>query len=103
VVSIYATGGGPFKNPPKDGEAASGPVETVIKPDVLLGTAILDPKYVEYSGLAPQFPGMWQVNVRIPPNLVQPGPADLVLVVNSMPSNQGPGGRRLVTQIYVKQ
>src|SRR5207253_15598 len=73
VVSIYATGGGPMSGAPPDGQAATGPVNTDIRPQVIFGNGLLDDKYILYSGLAPQFPGMWQVNIQIPPNVVLPG------------------------------
>lgn len=103
TVSIFGTGSGPITGAPADGQPASGPISTDIKPDVLLGTAFLDPKNITYSGVAPQYPGMWQINITIPSNSVAPGPNDLVVRVSSIPSNVGPANVRIPSIIYVKQ
>jgi uncharacterized protein (TIGR03437 family) len=56
-LEIYATGLGAVAPGP------SGLNETILKPEVTLGGQALD---VLYSGPAPTFPGLYQVNVRRP-------------------------------------
>ena len=46
----------------------------------------VDVNFISFSGLSPSFPGMWQVNVRIP-QATAPGAAALGLLLNSFPDN----------------
>ena len=67
VISIYATGPGAIPGEPPDGTPASGLVSTDVLPDVLIGTTqFVPPENIQYSGLAPSFVGVWQINVKIP-------------------------------------
>jgi uncharacterized protein (TIGR03437 family) len=70
IVAIYATGLGALQSPVKTGDAApNGPRPTASIPTVSVGGL---PAVVSYSGLAPGFVGLYQVNVTIPAGL-QPG------------------------------
>ena len=80
VISIFATGQGALNNAPADGSAAPGPpnfATTPQTPRVAIGTDFVDNmkllpgdptngQWVTYSGLAPGFAGLWQINVQIP-------------------------------------
>jgi uncharacterized protein (TIGR03437 family) len=75
-IILYGTGVGPVPNPPLDGAAATGQSASDF-PQVYIassgGTTAnpLDPFIpctVTYSGLAPGFAGLWQINVLIPQN-----------------------------------
>lgn len=57
-LEIYCTGLGPVRD-----SAVPGLQETVIRPAVLVGDL---PVEVSFSGLAPGFPGLYQVNARVP-------------------------------------
>ena len=66
TIQLYLTGQGPVSNAPPDGQAApcsGSTIETGPKPEVLIGATIAT---VTYSGLAPCFVGLWQINVQIP-------------------------------------
>ncbi len=80
-VILYGTGVGPVPNPPADGAAASGQPAGDL-PTVLIhaptGTTLI-PANVTYSGLAPGFAGLWQINVQIPAN-AQSGDAVVIKV-----------------------
>lgn len=67
IISIYATGPGVIPGEPPDGAPASGAISTDVKPDILIGDVqFVPPENVTYSGLAPGFVGVWQINVKIP-------------------------------------
>ena len=56
----------------------------------------VDTNFISFSGLSPSFPGMWQVNVRIP-QATAPGVAAVGLLLNSFPDNApGTTGYRIV-------
>jgi uncharacterized protein (TIGR03437 family) len=72
VIVIYANGLGPVDPPVADGAASLDALRrTVLTPTVLIGGVEAQ---VLFSGLAPQFPGVNQLNVVIPAG-VQPGNA----------------------------
>jgi uncharacterized protein (TIGR03437 family) len=85
VVLIYATGLGPVRNAPATGRpASSSPLsETTVTPTVTFGgaTAI----EVPFSGLAPGFVGLYQVNVRIPTGAPS-GSVDVVIIISGQAS-----------------
>jgi uncharacterized protein (TIGR03437 family) len=103
VISLYGTGQGFIPGAPPDGEAASGPVPTPEKPRVIVNAAFVADEDVQYSGLAPGFVGLWQINVRIP--MTTPPSDDILVVVQhkSIPSNndRNPQGSR--TTIAVRE
>ncbi|MBX9602186.1 MAG: hypothetical protein K2X35_14355 [Bryobacteraceae bacterium] len=63
IVQIFGTGAGAVTPEIADGAAAPRLTETVARPQVLFGT---QPAEVVYSGMSNQFPGFWQMNVRVP-------------------------------------
>jgi len=68
-VSLYANGLGPVSNPPGDGVAASpsGPLSnTTTTPVVTIGGVVVPAGNVQFSGLAPYFPALYQINVLVP-------------------------------------
>ncbi|HMC59052.1 MAG TPA: hypothetical protein VKJ01_07665, partial [Candidatus Solibacter sp.] len=96
VISIYATGQGFVANAPADGDIPrNGLVQTASNPRVLIGdftdNIALQPNdppdrsFVKFSGLSPNFPGIWQINVQIPFG-VTPGQQPLLIQANSVAS-----------------
>jgi uncharacterized protein (TIGR03437 family) len=93
VISIYATGQGAVPNAPADGDIPHGLVPTPYTPRILIGdfvdTITLQPNdppdrsFVKFSGLSPNFPGVWQINVQIPYG-VAPGQQVLAIQANSV-------------------
>ena len=81
TVLIYCTGLGAVHSPPADGAAAAGQT-TVATPVVTIGGV---PGTVAFSGLAPGFVGLNQVNVVIPPG-VPSGNQPVVLKMGSAAS-----------------
>jgi uncharacterized protein (TIGR03437 family) len=82
VIQIFATGAGATNPTLAPGDAASfggNPlVLTVVHPTVNIGGTVAP---VQFSGMAPGYPGVWQINAQVPPN-VTPGNA-VPLVVNA--------------------
>jgi uncharacterized protein (TIGR03437 family) len=84
IVQLFVNGLGPVDNTPPTGEIT--PVEplarTLDMPTVTIGGR---PAIVEFSGLAPLFVGLYQINVRVP-NDVPPGNQPLIITVNGVAS-----------------
>ena len=101
TISIYGTGQGQVSPAVPDGTAAPGPpnlASTVAVPTTS-GTTCLNSQPsmcvaigstgfgdVKYSGLAPGYIGLWQINVVIPQGLTA-GNAPVRVVINGTPSN----------------
>jgi uncharacterized protein (TIGR03437 family) len=66
VIQLYLTGQGFIPNAPADGEAPSGLVTTPDRPRVWIEPDYVPDDYVQFSGLAPGFTGLWQINVKLP-------------------------------------
>ncbi len=105
TVSFFGTGEGFVPGAPPDGVGATGPVPTASKPMVIIGTTLpgfVPDENITYSGLAPGFPGLWQVNVKIPDIIaatsVTGNITPVVFVVNGIASN---GPTRLQTTMWV--
>jgi len=78
TIEIYCTGLGAV------GTSLSGFAETVTAPSVFIGEW---PARVLYSGLAPGFVGLYQVNAQVPSGLAS-GARALSLLVDSVRSNE---------------
>jgi uncharacterized protein (TIGR03437 family) len=87
VVSLFATGYGAVPGAPPEGSAAQGIIETGEKPRILLNNAALPDENVLFSGLAPGFVGLWQINLRVPENATFGNALPIVIVYKSVPSN----------------
>ena len=79
VIQIYATGAGTLTLNVDDGAAApaSPLVKTNLLPRVFIGS---EEATVEFSGLAPGYVGLWQINARIPDATSLTGQVPLVVV-----------------------
>ena len=67
-IQLYANGLGPVTNPPGDGVAATAsPLSsTTTTPVVTIGGAVVPSANVQFSGLAPGYPALYQINVLVP-------------------------------------
>jgi uncharacterized protein (TIGR03437 family) len=124
VIQIYGTGQGLVSNAPADGAPAPGAeplARTVATPRIIMGTCYTDDcgasqpgdvgtstsltgSWVSYSGLAPNFVGLWQVNAQIPmavpASTSTGGQTNLTVVINGFGSYDTTSGFR--TYFYVK-
>jgi uncharacterized protein (TIGR03437 family) len=72
ILTLYATGLGPVTAPPLDGQAA--PLDRVVwTKDTVTATVDGAEAQVLFSGLAPGMVGVYQVNVVMPAEWVNPG------------------------------
>lgn len=71
-IQLFLNGAGADFNGtlPPDGAGSSGTLPTKSVPEVYIGSSLAQ---VDYSGLAPGIPGLWQINVTIPQNPVDLG------------------------------
>ena len=85
VVILYLTGLGPVTNQPATGASASLTAlsPTLLIPQLLIGGFNAP---VAFSGLAPGYIGLYQINVTVP-QVVASGLVDLTVQVNGVTSN----------------
>jgi uncharacterized protein (TIGR03437 family) len=100
VIALFGTGQGVVPGAPPDGQPPEGLVMTPDMPRVIIGTNFVADDDVKFSGLAPNWVALWQINVRIPES-VAPGNAVVVAVLyKGIPSNDP---QRVRTTIAVGQ
>jgi uncharacterized protein (TIGR03437 family) len=102
IIQLFGTGEGFLQGGPPDGTPATGPVKTSAVPQIIMGTGVVPPENIKYSGLAPSLVGVWQINVLIPDTVITTAnfPTQVVALVNGIPSGGGGLGRPVL--IYVK-
>ncbi len=85
TILIYCTGLGPTNPAVVSGSAAPGnpPATTTIAPTVTIG-GINAP--VSFSGLAPTFVGLYQINAQVPPG-IGGGSPQVIVTVNGIQAN----------------
>ncbi|MDX2268084.1 MAG: hypothetical protein NW208_08250 [Bryobacter sp.] len=92
VISLFGTGLGKVSNAPTDGNAApSGPLAEGLKPDVSFNLLPASSENVLFSGLAPGFVGLWQINVRVPETVPPGNNVPVIVFQNSQPNLAGSG------------
>ena len=85
TIWIYMTGLGPVNGPWSSGQAAQSASLTAATPVVTIGGT---PAKVLFSGLAPGFVGLYQVNVVVPANALSGDNVPLTVSIGGTPSNQ---------------
>lgn len=85
-LTIWATGLGPVTNTPETGAASSDdPIShTTSLPEVTLG-GVQAPVF--FSGLAPAFVGLYQVNIKVPEDAPSGNSIDVILSIGGVQSN----------------
>ncbi|MFB3777318.1 MAG: hypothetical protein ACE141_06890 [Bryobacteraceae bacterium] len=103
-IVMFGTGQGFIPNAPLDGAAPGRAYPTPgAKPEVYVNVRRVPGEDIAYSGLSPEYPGLWQLNVKIPGE-TPPSNSILVVVMHQgIPSNDSTNPNRIVTTIAVKQ
>lgn len=101
-ITLYGTGQGFVANAPADGTAGTGPIPTALDPQILLGGAFLPASDIQYSGLAPYLVGVWQINFQIPMATVPGNAVPVIVLMNSIPSDNPSVPGQIAATIAVK-
>lgn len=88
-ISIYCTGLGPVTNQPATGaKATAHPLSvTATTPTVRIGGALAAATDGFFSGLAPDYTGLYQINARVPADSVTGDSVPVVLSIGGVNSN----------------
>ncbi len=97
-VSLFGTGAGVLDGMPPDGAPAQGTIATPQLPKVFINSDFVPDGDIEFSGLAPGFIGLWQINVKVPAN-VPPGDVIVYITYDGINSILDPNGIRRTTTI----
>ncbi len=89
VIALFGTGMGRVPGAPNDGSAVNTALSTPQAPFAVSIQGQLPPGNVEYSGFAPGFVGLWQINIRIPNNTAPGDNVPIVLIYGSSNTSQG--------------
>lgn len=105
VVTLYLTGQGPITGMPPDGDISNAALSVPYVTNVYIGDQTLVPQEnILYSGLAPTLVGVWQVNVKIPNDVISvpnAPPVQVIVLIDSWFSGGKGVGRPVY--VYVKQ
>jgi uncharacterized protein (TIGR03437 family) len=98
ILTLYGTGQGSISGMSADGQPAQGIVDTPETPQVFINSGFIPSGDVQFSGLAPGFVGLWQINVKVPSN-APPGDVTVFLIYGGVNSVLDPNGIRRSTTI----
>ena len=113
VITIYATGQGFVPGAPPDGSLPQGLVTTPTNPRIVMNGLFLDEialepgdppngQFIQFSGLSPSYPGIWQINVQIPMG-IPPGVQTILALVQDGIASVDPAAGTYVTTFSVSQ
>jgi uncharacterized protein (TIGR03437 family) len=86
-ITLYATGEGQTHPPATDDSQATEPLPKPVQPVSL--TVSGQPANISYAGMAPGFPGLMQINARLPGAFGPSGVMELILKVGAASSPAG--------------
>jgi uncharacterized protein (TIGR03437 family) len=96
VIQMFGTGEGIVPGGPPDGAVAPSAIPTPITPRVFINGKETT---VSYSGLAPGYVGLWQINATVPSD-VPPGVVNVVVTYADVNSAQNSTGAFISTTIH---
>jgi uncharacterized protein (TIGR03437 family) len=85
AIQIFATGQGAVDTDVADGAVPSSLTRARGVTKVFVS---VDEAQVTFSGLSPQFPGLWQINATVPDRAYVSGRVPVVVTIDGVPSNQ---------------
>jgi uncharacterized protein (TIGR03437 family) len=89
IVIVLATGLGQTDPPAITGhdslDVTNGRV-TLLRPTVLVGGVAIPPENIQFSGLSPQFPGVYQLNIQLPAKVATGDKVPFQLQMNGITS-----------------
>jgi uncharacterized protein (TIGR03437 family) len=97
-VSLFGTGQGFIAGMPPDGAASPANITTPDTPQVFINSGFVANSDIQFSGLAPGFVGLWQINVKVPAD-APPGDVIVYITYDEINSILDPNGIRRVTTI----
>jgi uncharacterized protein (TIGR03437 family) len=102
-ITLLGTGIGAVPGAPPDGSAPTGALPASRAPTVFIFPDTITGSAIQYSGLAPDLVGVWQINVQIPSDIptTMPTQPTWVIVEQASVASGGPALGRGV-EIYVK-
>ncbi len=101
-ISLFGTGPGVVSGAPPDGTPAPTDklLPTSSTPVVYINAVEIPASDINFSGLAPGFIGLWQINVKVPANVPTPGtPVPVALLYDGINSRLDAFGNGRVTTI----
>jgi uncharacterized protein (TIGR03437 family) len=108
TITIWMNGYGHLDNAPEDGTPAGRAFSTDENPVIFVGAHQVPANRVLYSGLSPEFPGLWQINFTLPKvgDTNAPAPSDkipIIVTMRGIPSNVigRDGGTVRVEDVFV--
>jgi uncharacterized protein (TIGR03437 family) len=97
-ISLYGTGQGLISGMPAEGTPAEGDIATPQTPLVFINSGFVPSSDIQYSGLAPGYVGLWQINVKVPAD-APPGDVIVYIAYDGINSILDPNGIRRMTTI----
>jgi uncharacterized protein (TIGR03437 family) len=105
VIQLFGTGEGFVTGAPPEGQASTGLLPTSVTPVILLGASgskiEVPAGNVQYSGIAPDEVGLWQINVLIPSN-APTGTVPISLLMQDISSGNNTSPTEVVTTIAIQ-
>jgi uncharacterized protein (TIGR03437 family) len=86
IITLWLTGSG-FIPGVQDGVAPGAAISTPVLPKVFING--LPATNIQYSGVSPQFPGLWQINVQVPSTTPPGNNIPVLVTMDDYPSNFG--------------
>jgi uncharacterized protein (TIGR03437 family) len=103
IVTIYMTGQGYISGMPPDGNVSNAALSTPFRPSVYIGgTTLVPDANITYTGLAPTLVGVWQLNVKIPNDVISTPTTPVQVFIQADSLVSGGGGLGRPVYIYVK-
>ena len=88
ILTIYSNGLGPVTPTVPDGQnTVTALRNTTIRPTVLVGTTVVPDSDILFSGLAPQFVALYQINFRMPTGVAANDAVPIVIRMSGIDSS----------------